>query len=276
MHQIILLLLLCSALTHADISRSEETEIIQQTDQPFILPYNYVENLDTKTGYGPKTGKWFTNDKGGHIDSSITGGYKKPGSNISAVLSDPIPDKNVRFRLTKLDKTYKPIAVLDEKINSKDAVDRPGYSGRLPQDQDALYLLSVEILSASGEVEDTMLTVVYVPIQEINPVMSLDKRQYTNQETVTLKIRNNGPAVITLGHRYKVQKYNLNDWEDYPIGIFFTMEGILLEPGKDYEQKVSITDWAPGKYRIIKEVSMWDIYDIKETLTAEFEVVSRG
>ncbi|WP_368665238.1 immunoglobulin-like domain-containing protein [Paenibacillus sp. 32352] len=70
------------------------------------------------------------------------------------------------------------------------------------------------------------------------------------------------------------QKYNQSVWEDVPNRRAFTLEGIGLEPGKTYEQKVTINDLEPGKYRIIKEVSIMDIHDTKEALTADFEVVS--
>ncbi|MCR8630219.1 immunoglobulin-like domain-containing protein [Paenibacillus radicis (ex Xue et al. 2023)] len=274
MHHALLLVILCSLWINTDNIHPEQHKIEQPAAQPFILPHSYNENLNVKTGYGPKTGKWFLSDKGGQIGFSISGGYKKAGSDVSVKLAAPIHDRNIRFRLSKLDKSFKPISILDEKIDSMVSATSPDYSNRLPQDQNALYLLSAEVLGITNEVEDTLLSVVYAPILEIKSAMSLDKKQYSKLDTVRLNISNYGPSVLMFGKPYKIQKYNQSEWENAPIQRAFTLEGIGLEPGKTYEQKVTINDLEPGKYRILKEVSIMDIHDIKETLTAEFEVIS--
>jgi hypothetical protein len=244
--------------------------------QTFILPDNYNENLDKKTGYGSKTGRWFLSNKGGHVGFSISAGYQKNGSTVNAELNEGLPNKDVRFRLTKLDKSFRPILVLDEKIlSSKKNTDKISYSKQLLQNQDVLYLLSVEVLGENKEVEDTLLSVVCVPIQELNSSMVLDKQKYTDEETMELNIKNDGPTEIMTGLPYQIQKLNMNKWEVVHNKMAFTLQGIRVQPGEVYEQKISLKDLSEGNYRILKEVEVLQIKEPKMTLSAEFEVISK-
>ncbi|SFM30757.1 hypothetical protein SAMN03159341_12562 [Paenibacillus sp. 1_12] len=276
MHLGLIILLLCSTLATNQVSYfNQVTSSEISKNEAFVLSDNYNEQLDIKTGYGSETGRWFISKKGGHIGFSISGGYQKNGNTVYAELLDDLPNKDVRVRLTKLDKSYHSIIVLDEKIiSSKHTSNKIRYSKQLSQDQDTLYLLSVEVLGGNKEVEDTLLSVVYVPIQELKSSLSLDKQEYTNEETMILNIINDGPTEIMLGLPYKIQKLYSENWKDVPSKGAVTLQGIRLKPGKKYEQKISIMDLPEGKYRILKNVQVMGIKELQNTLDAEFEVVS--
>jgi hypothetical protein len=266
MMKTILILLLCLVWTDDSSGQGE----------PFILPDHYNEYLDIKTGYGPATGKWFNNSTGGSIGYTLSSGVMGPGENVLSIVDDYPLEKTLRFRLSELDKNYKPIAILDELLITKSRINAPWsprYTSQLSEKEDMLYLLSVEALSTNEEIEDTILSVIYVPDQELKAKLSLDKQQYTTKEKPILKITNHGAVVINCGLTYYTEIYNGSDWEYAPIERVFPMPMITLKPGESYEQNVQIHDLVPGKYRIYKDAKIEGINERKLTPPIEFEVV---
>ncbi|WP_349254240.1 immunoglobulin-like domain-containing protein [Paenibacillus sp. RC67] len=274
-----LVLLVCAALASTDVSFLKQYPNFEN-NPPFILPVNFGEDLDKKTGYGSPSGQWFRSAKGGHIGYSMSGGVMRPGDPVYVLLNDNPANQKVRFRLSKLNKEYKTLSIIDEQSTSSDVSKQIRYSTKLPEEQDALYLLSIEVLSPNYgiednyEIEDTLLAPIHVPKQEIKSSITLNKHSYTNQDQLKLKITNQGPTVLLTGLPYKLQKYNTSTskWENANIFRQFTLQGIRLEPGKSYEQKIKIDDLDKGRYRIIKNVTVLEISELKQTLIAEFEI----
>jgi hypothetical protein len=248
---------------------------VSKHSEPFVLPSNFNENLEEKTGYGPRTGEWFLSPKGGYIGFTISAGIKEPESEVNVNLNDSPTDRNIRFRLSKLDKTFRPIFIVDEKIVSSTNVSkRINYSSYLLKEQDTLYLLSAEVLDANQKVEDVLLSVIYVPKIEISANLSIDKQQYAPQDGLVLHIQNQGPTTIFFGLPYKLEKYESGEWREISLHIAFNDIGLTLEPGKVYEQTIQLNEIGTGKYRISKEVSVFGIDKIHRTLGEEFDVVS--
>ncbi|MDG5790015.1 hypothetical protein QA612_21395 [Evansella sp. AB-P1] len=64
-------------------------------------------------------------------------------------------------------------------------------------------MTSAEIINDAGEVEDTRLSLFYLPQQEINAAMKTDQESYSSNEA-TLKVENAGPSSLFFGHHYKI------------------------------------------------------------------------
>lgn len=101
--------------------------------------------------------------------------------------------------------------------------------------------------------------------------LDLDKSVYNISETVKLTIVNQSNSLISFGRPYKVERYEENQWSDYPLELAFTLEMILLEQGKTFEQNVPLDEFETGKYRVLKNINIEENSSSIQ-LVKEFEV----
>lgn len=234
-------------------------------------------NLPAKTGYGPPTGKWFLQPGGpGKAGYAISSGSKKAGSEVEVSLTQAPPDMNVRIRLCRLDKHFQPVSVVKEHLAK--TVSSSGlqtlFSANLPSEGDALYLLSAEVLGPEGSPEDTLLSSIYVPLQEMNAEIFTDKDVYRPGETMYLTVKNAGPSELQYGLPYMLEKWEDHEWRTLSLRQTWEDIGIITIPGQIYEQPVPLPDLKSGKYRIIKELKAEEA-GWNATLAAVFTVENK-
>lgn len=99
----------------------------------------------------------------------------------------------------------------------------------------------------------------------------IEKEKYSNNETMTLTIVNRSTGQLSFGRSYSIQQFSDGEWQDYPLNLFFTMDLILLQPGKTFEQLVQLEELETGRYRITKKVMVEDTNTTFE-LSNEFEI----
>ena len=130
-----------------------------------------VTNISKKTEYNDYTGDWFGEGKG-NIVFGISAGEIEPNTEVSVSLMATSVDevdlsRDVRFQLTKRDKNDKLIKIVEEEKIFIDTITSATYkeyfSTRLPDLENTYYMLSTEILGETGQVEDTIVTKIYVP-----------------------------------------------------------------------------------------------------------------
>jgi hypothetical protein len=237
-----------------------------------------ITDISEYAEYGTPTGKWFL-DGGGNIGFSISSGTRKPNTEVSvSLLAHPVDevdlDRNVRFQLTKRDKDNKLIEVVEEEKVYIDSIatNKKYFSTILPDKESIHYMLSAEILGENGQVEDTLVTSIYVPNQVMNGELYLDKDQYTSNDTLTLKLDNNGPTNLSFGLPYKMEIYRKGKWEQVSINIGFDSVGLIIEPGQKFQQNIPLNQLKePGLYRVLKDIDA-EGTDLNSTLTVEFEI----
>jgi predicted small lipoprotein YifL len=101
--------------------------------------------------------------------------------------------------------------------------------------------------------------------------LTLDKEAYQPGETMKLVIANNNPEIITFGRYFKIEQYKDEKWVEYPLDLAFTYELILLDPGKRFEQTVSLEKMETGRFRILKDLRIKE-NTTEFTLAKEFEI----
>ena len=130
-----------------------------------------VTNINEKTEYNDYTGNWFGEGKG-NIVFGISAGEMEPNTEVVVSLMAISVDevdlfRDVRFQLTKRDKNDKLIKIVEEEKTYIDTITSATYkeyfSTRLPDLENTYYMLSTEILGENGQVEDTVVTKIYVP-----------------------------------------------------------------------------------------------------------------
>ncbi|MDQ0253454.1 hypothetical protein J2S74_000826 [Evansella vedderi] len=255
-----------------------DKEVAKVLSELMLSPYN--EELWEKTKYDGPTGKWFLHDGSGHFGYGLTSGTMKPGGDLFVSLyaqgsKEVTMERDIRIQLTELEEDWstEKDVILEELVHvERVAGEETVYSGTLPKKENALYLLSVEILDEAGEVEDTRVTLIYVPIPEINASLSTDQEVYERGTAqLTLTLENHGPTNLFFGVYYSIEKKVGGTWRVVPMDIAFVDIGITLAVGDEYEETIDIRELTEGEYRVIKDIQT-DGLDLRETLAAAFTI----
>jgi len=212
----------------------------------------------------------------GPLGYSISGGVTKPGEEVGvhfyAWKQDwvDLPGP-VEFKLIRIDEEGNFISVVDQE--TRDAHARE-WTTRVLNVAPAYYRFGVVIRDENGGVFGKLIKTLYVPKQELNATLSLNKKEFLSGEILELIIHNEGPTTLFFGLYYTIEYLEEDgEWKEaswlYPsvwLGI-----GISLPPGKSYPQSIELFPVIAGTYRVSKEVSA-DGTDISTTLTETFTV----
>lgn len=245
---------------------------------PYHYFLDYIEVIDI-TEYHMPTSKWFIHDDEGKFGYGLPSGTMEAGAAYTIKLfpknnENVQMDKDVRIQLTTRDQTYKQSELIMEDMIHLDTINKEEeiYSNQLPEKKNVVYVLSVEILDQQHQVEDTMVSMIYVPTPEINAKLTTDKVVYEqSDEKVIIAIKNYGPTFLSIGEDYTVEKKVNDRWKVVPLDIAFPDIGVLINIDDNFEQTIAINQLTPGKYRVIKTFNA-DGLDLSATLAAEFSV----
>ena len=258
--------------------RAEMSTAVQQ-----ILQNGYfIENYEMweKLGFQTPTGNWFMVNGEGAFGYGLTTGTQKPGAELMVSLfghkeNGERMDKNVRIQLIEIgDSVDEQSVIIDEEVyvdmvpQNEEII----YTGIIPEKEMAIYILAVEVLSEQGEVEDTRISTIYVPTEEVNAELKLDANEFEQGETeASLVLTNYGPTILMLGKAYSFEKFIDGEWKKVPLELAFEDIGIILHVGQEYKQTVDLSPLESGKYRVIKEFFV-DGFEQRHTIAAEFTI----
>ncbi|MDG5789846.1 hypothetical protein QA612_20525 [Evansella sp. AB-P1] len=270
-----------------DEGRSSFSNNTDSKDEPVTdLPYVMTELEDMSTGdlweqteYASKTGRWFFHNGEGLLGYGVTSGTKQAGVEFSITFfshkeDGDLMDRSVRIQLTERNNHHEKIELITDEEVDVNVVEGNEiiYKGNLPEKENTSYILSVEVLDKEGNVEDTLLSSINVPKEELNAYLKTDKEVYlTGDSKLTLILKNEGPTDLFFGTYYTIEKRVNDSWEVVPINKAFPDIGIILHDGKEHKETIEIDELDNGKYRIKKEVHV-DGLDLSEELTAEIEI----
>lgn len=229
--------------------------------------------LAAVTDYSPITGKFFEDENGFNLLTSYTSEETEAGSNAGAALGK-IPDgRSVRFQITSRDEAGKRRKLIAEYVgDSSNTVDgRVDFSAKLPEEPNANYLLSMEILSPEDVVEDTFITPIFVPPYELNARLTV-KQPAENADNTELSLYNAGPTDLYFGYGYQIYRKGSGGWIAVPSDLTVPAMGIQLKPGETFNETAYFPrKLEPGLYRLVKYVSANNT-DLTANLAADFKV----
>lgn len=192
---------------------------IGTTDNTFIPLESmkfFPDNFADKTEYAEPSGKWLLHNGDGSLGYGMTSGTKQASDQYSIQLishqdNGEDIDRQVRIQLTKRDQQLLLEEIIHEETVYVDVIqgETEIYTNTLPNEENVIYMLSMEILDEHGKVEDTMATVIYVPKQEINATLKTDKPNYQSSETATLTLKNFGPTLLMLDTYFTIEKKSM-------------------------------------------------------------------
>lgn len=110
------------------------------------------------------------------------------------------------------------------------------------------------------------------PHQEMVVSIRTDKKVYSPGEPIILSIANNGPAEVTYGLSYELERRIDGEWYFQPLRQAWFSIGYSLKTGETGDQVLNLPVLEPGEYRIIKPLSAQATAVWSATLAAEFTV----
>jgi hypothetical protein len=233
----------------------------------------------TKDDIAEPSGKWFMHNGSGVLGYGLPSGTKRAGETFEVSLFGHAAEgerleREVRIRLAESHAEGEPVTIMEESVWVDAVHERTViYKGRLPDKENAVYALHVEIIGEDGEVEDALTSVIDVPVPEINASLQTEKPVYTREENkVKLILKNAGPTRLIFGTPYQLEKKVDGIWRIVPLDhVAFQDIAILIEAGGVYEEWVDISGLERGEYRIIKDYSA-DGLDLQVSMAAEFQI----
>lgn len=89
--------------------------------------------------------------------------------------------------------------------------------------------------------------------------ISTDKETYKKDETLNFSIKNIGKKLsLMLGRDFRIEKFNGETYEDFPLNLMFTKDLIIISPEKDFSQELDLSNFESGEYHIVKNISIED------------------
>lgn len=253
----------------------------KDVEAPPLLDHYYEDYIEIieRTGYDMPTGEWFIHDDEGELGYGLPSGTMEASSAYAIKLFAHREDgmqveRDIRIQLKAWDENFKQSELFMEDLIHVVTIsgEEEIYSNQLPEKESMIYVLSVEFIDEQGQVEDTMVSMIYVPTPEINAGLAIDNKTYLSaDEQVTITLQNNGPTFLTTGESYKIEKKVNNSWKVVPLDISFEDIGILINPCDSYKQTIDIDQLHLGEYRVIKTLYA-DGLDLSATLAVEFVV----
>jgi cold shock CspA family protein len=223
--------------------------------------------------YHLMTGKWFEGENGFNLITSYTSEDTEAGSEVGAALGKIPEGRSVRFQITSRDKDGKRLQQITEYLaDIKNTVDgRLDFSYTIPEQPNTNYLLSIEIISPEGVVEDTMLTPIFVPPNDLNAHLSVEQPIDGSDQT-ELTLYNAGPTELYFGYGYGIYQKVTDGWKLLPDDGAVPAIGFRLKPGESHQEGVRFPrKLKPGDYRIVKQIEGY-MTDASVRLAAEFKV----
>ncbi|QAS53554.1 immunoglobulin-like domain-containing protein [Halobacillus litoralis] len=222
-----------------------------------------AEDIYEQTEYEPYTGKFF---KG--LFAHNTFFMVEPGADVGS--HESFPDEKVRVQLVERKRNLEKVEMVKEKVYQ----DGEKLAVQLPDQTGVLYTFSQEVLGEDDQVLDTDAVVYYVPPEEMNARMYVDKLKFSQDDTMEVHIEIWGPTILEFGTPYNLQQYTSNRWNDV-LGDdkAFTSIGYTLQSDETRTQKIDLSrlELSPGKYRVIKSFDAQNT-EVEAVLSVEFEI----
>lgn len=253
----------------------------EAVDPNLVIPpqsdFLNVKDVFENTEYNEPTGKWFMHNGKGMFGYGLSSGTKEVGADLFVSLighdkEGVRMDRDVRIQLSAIDESLKQLELVFEDIVHVQTVtnEEEIYTSQLPNKENVTYLLSMEILDEQNDVEDTMVSMIYVPAPEINVKLTINQDVYKkSDQEAAFTLENFGPTFLSFGKHYSIEKKVNGNWKVVPLDIMVEEIAIYIRPYGSYKQTIDITELTPGRHRIVKMVHI-DGIDLSATLAAEF------
>lgn len=203
--------------------------------------------------------------------------YEKPGEVLEFKVFKN-QHVHIHYRLAEVNKELAVVNTVFEHTTSE-----TDFAINLPNQENVLYLLSLEAMNEQNETIDTALYVIEVVPQVINAELTLDQTIFQADQAIsaTLNLMNYGPNVLYYGGNYSVEQYENGSWYSVSLKepLNFNTRLYNSQPGEVFSQRFGVaSQLSEGKYRVVKAIEARGVSTRLDRfegvhLAVEFEVV---
>lgn len=251
-----------------------------------VLSLNAVRGSATGEG-DPEIEPWMSVERSfvteeifcpGPLGYSISVDITKPGENVTVWFyawkhAVDLPGL-VELKLIQIDEEGNFVRVVDQENREIKTVGDVRWRTRVPDVAPAHYKFGVVIRDENGGVFAKLISTLYVPSQELNATISLNKEEFTSSDNLVYTICNEGPTHLSFGTEYNIQYLHEGRWmlAKWVMPSVWAPVGVELRPWENYSHTVELFPVYAGTYRVIVDNVKALRTDLSTTLIATFKV----
>ncbi|GIN62451.1 hypothetical protein J27TS8_24440 [Robertmurraya siralis] len=140
--------------------------------------------------------------------------------------------------------------ILEETVHRDD----PLFTIQIPDDENVAYYIEQIAINKDNEVRKQEYHRLFVPYDELNAKIDLDKSIYSQGDTMIVTLKNLGTVEISTGYGIILEKWNGEGWEPYNFGQMVPAIAIIVRKNESFSQDVKLDELEKGTYRVIEEL----------------------
>lgn len=175
----------------------------------------------------------------------------RPGDQIE-IDADSLPrDGRYEVKLMKFNRTDKLFETIIEKtVNRND----PDFIVEIPEGENVTYYLEQIALNTKNEVLKQEFQRLFVPYNEVNAKIELDKTLYSPGDTMKVTLKNLGTVELSTGYGVHFEKWDGERWNPYDFEQIVDAILIILRTDQSFSQDVLLEGFETGTYRVLVEL----------------------
>lgn len=175
----------------------------------------------------------------------------RPGEQIE-IDADSLPrDGRYEVNLFKFNSTDKLFeTIIEETVNRND----PDFSVKIPEGENVTYYLEQIALNTKNKVLKQEFQRLFVPYNEVNAKIDIDKTLYSSGDTMKVTLTNLGTVELGTGYGTHFEKWDGERWNPYDFEQIVYLIAFRLRTGKSFSQDVVLKGFETGTYRVIEKI----------------------
>ncbi|WP_028391407.1 immunoglobulin-like domain-containing protein [Bacillus cihuensis] len=120
----------------------------------------------------------------------------------------------------------------------------------IPEQENITYYLEQIALNSKNEVLKQEYHRIFVPYNEVNARIDIDKTLYSSGETMKITLKNLGTVELGTGYGVQFEKWDGERWDQYEFKQIVTAQLIILRTGQSFSEDVQLKEFEKGTYRV--------------------------
>ena len=175
----------------------------------------------------------------------------RPGEEIE-IDADSLPrDGRYEVNLLKFNRTDKVFeTIIEEKVNRND----PDFIVEIPEEENVTYYLEQIALNTKNEILKQEFHRLFVPYNEVNAKIDIDKTMYSSGDTMKVTLKNLGTVELGTGYGGYFEKWDGERWNPYDFEQIVAAIEIRLRTGQSFSKDVVLKGFNTGTYRVFEKL----------------------
>ncbi len=120
----------------------------------------------------------------------------------------------------------------------------------IPEEENVTYYLEQIAFNSYNEVLKKEIHLVFVPYNELNARIQIDKAIYSSEDTILVTLENIGINNINTGIEF--EKWNGNKWNKFnDKQMIPAIMGPIIKTGESFIEEIVLNEFDKGLYRVV-------------------------